>query len=94
MATLVGSSSAYSQFVDFKLKPALAAEAETTVLLAGLVEALNSVLAVARQQDLSDPVLAGVYESLVGLMKLRDRAAYDLERADVMIEAIKARVMI
>ncbi len=80
-----------NQFTSHHLIPSVAAGTETTVLLAAFQSALDSLLEMSKD-EVTTPVLEGLYRNFVALKEVRGILRDDLERADVTLEAIEAKL--
>jgi hypothetical protein len=86
-------SSGQNVFVNHHNIPSESAQSETTVLLSAFQSALSSVLEVSMGET-SEFVLEGLIRNLVQLKGIRKMLDDDLQRADVTMEAIEARLLL
>ncbi len=93
MAILSTKASNNSQFVDYQKVPAYTAEADTSVILAAYLDGLSSLLTLCGD-EVEESVLQGMYTSLTMFVSTRDKIEGELEKADVMMEAIRAKLAI
>jgi hypothetical protein len=83
-----------SQFVSMHVNPTHQAFAETNVLLAAYMDALSSLLALSLQEPEVTHIVEGMYQNYVVLKDVRSVIEDNMQKADVMIEAIEARLAI
>jgi len=76
------------------VNPSSQAHAETNVLLAAYLDALSSLLALASQEPEVPHIVEGMYQNYVVLKDVRNVIEQNMEKADVMLEAIQARLAI
>jgi len=81
-----------SQFVGMHANPTTQAFAETSVVLGAYMEALSSLMAIVEQQPEVDHIVEGMYSNYVTLKELRSSIDENLQKADVMLEAIGAKL--
>jgi hypothetical protein len=74
--------------------PATRAFAETNVILAAYLEGLSSLYALVDQDPEVDHIVQGMYANFVTLREVRDTIRENMEKADVMIEAIEAKLVL
>ena len=82
-----------SQFVGMHVNPSTQAFAESNVLLAAYLDALSSLLALASQEPEVDHIVEGMISNYVVLKDVRGVIQENMEKADVMLEAIEARLI-
>ena len=83
----------HDEYVDFQHVPSVAADAETSVVLAAYIQGLESLLDMAAGwEQNSVPVMEGMLQNLVQFKRLRRQIGLDLERADVTLAVIEAKL--
>lgn len=97
MKMTVKSNPSY-QFVSVHRNPTNAAFADTKVILSAYLEALYALLSITLQEEesehvFSDHVVGGMYQNYLALQQMRAEIVADLEKADVVLEAISARLV-
>ena len=81
------------EYVKYKHIPAIAAEGETSVLLAAYQQGLESLLSMAAGwESNSIPVMEGMLANLVQFKELRKQIDVDLGIADVTLAVIEKRL--
>lgn len=81
------------EYVTYHHVPSVAADAETSVVLAALQQGLESLLSMAAGWDQNSvPVMEGMLKNLVEFIKLRDQIDADLAVADVTLAVIKKKL--
>jgi hypothetical protein len=81
------------EYVAFQHIPSIAADAETSVVLAAYQQGLESLLNMAAGWDQnSTPVMEGMLQNLVQFKSIRSQIDLDLERADVTLAAIEKKL--
>jgi len=81
------------EYVSFQHVPVVAADAETSVVLAAYQQGLESLLNMAAGWDQnSTPVMEGMLQNLVQFKALRDQIDQDLARSDVTMAAIEKKL--
>lgn len=83
-----------AQFIDMNVNPTTQAFAETNILLAAYEDALSSLLALASQEPTVPHIVEGMYQNYVTLKDVRSEIQKNMDKADVMLEAIQARLSI
>ena len=94
MPTLKSSSSRQSQFVDYQQVPSYAAQADAGIVLAAYLDGLTSLLSLCSQDISEEVLLQGMYESLAAFAAIRDDIDDELMRADVTLDAIRAKLLL
>ncbi len=81
------------EYVTYHHVPSVAADAETSVILAALQQGLESLLTMAAGWDQNSvPVMEGMLKNYVEFRKLRDQIDADLAVADVTLAVIKKKL--
>lgn len=81
------------EYVDFQHVPSVAADAETSVVLAAYIQGLESLLDMAAGwEQNSAPVMEGLLQNLVQFKRLRQQIGFDLDRGDVTLAVIEAKL--
>ena len=94
MPTLKSAGGTHSQFVDYQRVPSFAAEADTSAILTAYNDGLAALLSLCGQEGSSETVLSGIYEAYTSFMTTREMIGDELAKADVMLDAIRARLAI
>lgn len=94
MPKLKSSGSRHSQFVDYQNVPAYAAEADSSVVLAAYNAGLEALLSLCGQENEDELILNGMYQSLAKLTNVREMIDHELAKSDVMLDAIRAKLLI
>lgn len=84
--------SAQSQFVGQHNVPATKAFGDTSVILVALLEALESLLILSGTETESETILTSMYQNYSTLHFIRIQLDEDLQRADIMLEAISVKL--
>ena len=82
MPNLKSGGSRHSQFVDYQRVPSFAAEADSSAILAAYTDGLAAT------------ILAGMYEAYTSFRVTREMIGHELAKADVMLDAIEAKLAI
>jgi hypothetical protein len=77
-----------SQFVNQHNIPSVKAFSDTNVILVAYLEALESLLVLSSTETDSEVILTSMYQNFQTLNSMRSDLDSDLERADIMLEAI------
>lgn len=85
-------ASSQSQFVNQHNIPSVQAFSDTSVILAAYLEALESLLVLCGTETESESILKSMYQNYTTLRTVRSEIDSDLETADVMLEAIEAKL--
>lgn len=81
------------EYVTYHHVPSVAADAESSVILAAYQQGLESLLSMAAGWDQNSvPVMEGMLRNLVEFKNLRKQIAADLELADVTLAVIEKRL--
>lgn len=83
-----------SQFVSQHNIPSVQAFSDTSVVLAAYLEALNSLLVMSSSDTVSETMMRSLYQNWSTLSNVRHEIDSDLEKADVLLEAIEAKLTI
>jgi len=68
--------------------------AETNVILAAYLEGLSSLYALVDQNPEVTHIVEGMYSNFVTMKEVRETIRENMDKADVMIDAIEAKLMI
>ena len=81
------------EYVTYHHVPSVAADAETSVILAAYQQGLESLLSMAAGwEQNSVPVMEGMLQNLIQFKKLRQQIDADLELADVTLAVIEKKL--
>ena len=94
MPDLKSGGSRHSQFVDYQRVPSFTAEADTSAILAAYTDGLAALLSLCGQEGSSQTILAGMYEAYTTFRTVREMIGNELAKADVMLDAIEAKLAI
>ncbi len=83
-----------SQFVGMHANTSTQAFAETNVILAAYLEGLSSLYALVDQNPEVTHIVEGMYSNFVTMKEVRETIRENMDKADVMIDAIEAKLMI
>jgi hypothetical protein len=89
---LEARASAQSQFVSQHNIPSVQAFSDTSVILAAYIEALGALLVLC--ENAREDMYSSLYENYATLASVRREMDNDLMTADVMLEAIQAKLAI
>jgi len=83
-----------AQFVSQHNIPSVQAFSDTNVILAAYIEALNSLLSMAMTETESETFMLSLYQNYATVKSIRNEIENDLVKADVLLEAIEAKLAI
>lgn len=83
---------ATGQFVEVHRNPSMKAFAETNIILAAYLDGLSSLLVLTEQPDPVDHIAEGMLRNLLTLRDVRAAMQDALDKGDVMLEVIEARL--
>lgn len=83
-----------SQFVGMHANTSTQAFAETNVILAAYLEGLSSLYALVDQEPEVTHIVEGMYSNFVVMKEVRETIQENMNKADVIIDAIEAKLMI
>lgn len=83
-----------SQFVGMHANTSTQAFAETNVILAAYLEGLSSLYALVDQEPEVTHIVEGMYSNFVTMKEVRETIQENMNKADVIIDAIEAKLMI
>jgi hypothetical protein len=87
-------SSPSSQFVSQHNIPSVQAFSDTNVIMSAYLVALEALLMLCSTETESEVIVSSMYQNFSTLRAVRSEIDEDLERADVMLEAIEAKLAI
>lgn len=80
-------------YVDFQHSPSVRASAESNVVLSAYHMALETVLASVTAENTTSTVIESQMENFIALRKLGEQIRDDMDRGDLVLQVIEARLM-
>lgn len=80
-------------FIEFQHTPSVRASAESHVVLSAYHMALETVLASVTSENTTSTVIESQMENFIALKKLAEQIRDDVDRGDLVLEVIGAKLM-
>ena len=82
-----------NEYIEFQHNPSARASAESNVVLAAYHMALETVLASVTSENSTSMVIESQMENFIALRKLGEQIKDDMDRGDLVLQVIEARLM-